>query len=77
MIVHGEQPWAGGETGRYGWWREVEPLWDGTARWEYVEPSVNYFTTFLSRIPSFSAMTTKVIWLEDTYLPKLRDILHG
>lgn len=68
MIVHGEQPWAGGRTGRYGWWREVETLWDGTRRWEYVEPPLNYFTTILSRIPNFSSMKTIVSWLEDDYL---------
>lgn len=72
MIVSGEKPWDGGQTGRYGWWRELEPLWDGTPRWEYVAPSWNVYTSLLSSFPSMVASATKVAWLEDEFMPRLK-----
>jgi hypothetical protein len=68
VIVSGEQPWAGGHTTRYGWWREAEPFWDGTPRWEYVAPAENTFLSMLQRLPVVGALREKVVWLEDTFL---------
>lgn len=67
MIVQGEQPWKG--IGRYGGWKEIEPLWDGTRQWRYVEAPQVSFLTLLARLPSTIAMQTKVRWLEDEAFP--------
>lgn len=68
MIRHlgAEPPWTG--VTRYGSWVEREPLWDGTAVWEYREPVSNWFQ-LLSALPFNTALSKKVEWLEDQFLP--------
>lgn len=66
MIVEGPAPpWDG--PSRYGSWRRIEGLWDGTERWEYVAPagvSVSVFGHVLKSL----VLPTAVDWLNTPML---------
>lgn len=75
MIVQGERPWDGvfhvpsqgmSLRGTDVDWVEVEPLWDGTPRWEMrVRPTPSLISWLLSKMPLSSMLSEKINWMED------------
>lgn len=66
-MIRAEPGWIG--SSRYGAWRRLEDLWDGTPQWEYVPPEETDFAYFLRLLKAHEAhAATKVQWLEDEFL---------